>query len=59
MLVNEMNRLHHLDNKMQYTFVTKTLNSRKDLLHSGEIGTNPKNLEYVKEYYGYSNKKDV
>ena len=33
LLVNEMNRLHHLDNKLQY------------------------DLEYVKEYFGYSNEK--
>ena len=56
MLVNEMNRLHHLDNKMQYTFLLNTLRTRKRFA-PWERSSKSKNLEYVKEYYGYSNEK--
>jgi hypothetical protein len=56
MLVNEMNRLPHLDNKLQYTFLLNSLRTRKRFA-PWERSSKSKNLEYVKEYYGYSNEK--
>ena len=54
--VNEMNRLHFLDNRLQYDFLLNSLRKRKRFakwLHASKI----KDIEYVKEYYGYSNEK--
>ena len=54
--VNEMNRLHFLDNRLQYDFLLNSLRKRKRFakwLRASKI----KDIEYVKEYYGYSNEK--
>ena len=54
--VNEMNRLHHLDKKLQNDFLINSLRKRKRFakwLRASKI----KDIEYVKEYYGYSNEK--
>ena len=56
MLVNEMNRLHHLDNKLQYDFLLNSLRSMKRYAPWMKANKS-KNLEYVKEYFGYSNEK--
>ena len=56
MLVNEMNMRHHLDNKLQYDFLLNTIRSKKRYapwVKADKL----KDLEYVKEYYGYSNQK--
>ena len=56
MLVNEINQLHHLDKKLQFDFLINSLRPRKRYtpwLKAKKL----KNLEYVKEYYGYSNEK--
>jgi len=56
MLVNEMNMRHHLDNKLQYDFLLNTIRSKKRFapwVKADKL----KDLEYVKEYYGYSNQK--
>ena len=55
-IANEMNRYHHLDNKLKYSFLINIIRKRKrfskwikpDL--DSDIGV-------VKEYYGYSNEK--
>ena len=55
-LVNEMNIHHHLDSKLQFDFLLNSLRSRERYtpwLKAKKI----KNIEYVKEYYGYSNEK--
>ena len=55
-LTNEMNIKHHLDNKLQFDFLLNSLRPRKRFnpwLKASKL----KNLEYVKEYYGYSNEK--
>ena len=55
-LANEMNRQHHLDNKLQFDFLLNSLRPRKRFnpwLKASKL----KDLEYVKEYYGYSNEK--
>ena len=54
--VNEMNRMHYLDKRLQFQFFLNSIGSKKRFskwLRSSKI----KNLEYVKEYYGYSNEK--
>ena len=56
LLVNEMNRLHHLDNKLQYDFLLNSLRTRKRFA-PWIRSSKSKNLEYVKEYYGYNNEK--
>tara|TARA_R100001510_G_C7581034_1_gene153993 strand:- start:330 stop:722 length:393 start_codon:yes stop_codon:yes gene_type:complete len=55
-LTNEMNIKHHLDNKLQFDFLLNSLRPRKRFnpwLKANKL----KDLEYVKEYYGYSNEK--
>ena len=55
-LVNEMNIHNHLDSKLQFDFLLNSLRSRERYtpwLKAKKI----KNIEYVKEYYGYSNEK--
>jgi len=54
--VNEMNRLPHLDKCLQFQFFLNSIRPKKRFskwLRSSKI----KNLEYVKEYYGYNNEK--
>lgn len=56
MLVNEINMRHHLDKKLQFDFLLNSIRKRKRFepyVRSGKI----KDIEYVKEYYGYSNEK--
>ena len=56
MLVNEINQLHHLDKRLQFDFLINSLRPRKRYapwLKAKKL----KNLEYVKEFYGYNNEK--
>ena len=56
MLVNEINQLHHLDKKLQYDFLLNSLRTRKRFapwLKTSKI----KNLETIKEYFGYSDQR--
>lgn len=56
MLVNEINQFHHLDKKLQFDFLINSLRPRKRFtpwMKAKKLD----NLEYVKEYYGYSNDK--
>ena len=56
MLVNEINQLHHLDKKLQFDFLINSLRPRKRYapwMKAKKL----KNLEYVKEFYGYNNQK--
>ena len=55
-LVNEINQLPHLDKKLQFDFLINSLRPRKRYspwMKAKKLD----NLEYVKEYYGYSNDK--
>ena len=56
MLVNEINQRHHLDKKLQFDFLLNSLRTRKRFTPWLKASKS-KNLEYVKEYYGYSNEK--
>ena len=55
-LVNEMNINPHLDKKLQFDFLLNTLRTRKRYTPWLKA-SKQKNLEYVKEYYGYNNEK--
>jgi hypothetical protein len=56
MLVNEVNRNHFLDKDMQYSFLLNSIRSKKrfsPFLRASKL----KDIDLVKEYYGYSNEK--
>ena len=56
MFVNEVNRNHFLDKDMQYSFLLNSIRSKKrfsPFLRASKL----KDIECVKEYYGYSNDK--
>tara|TARA_Y100001937_G_scaffold46716_1_gene65571 strand:- start:7246 stop:7626 length:381 start_codon:yes stop_codon:yes gene_type:complete len=53
---NEMNRNHHIDNRLQFDFFINIIRKKKRFtkwIKPQEIS----NLELIKEYYGYSNQK--
>jgi len=55
-LCNEMNRNHFLDRDMQFQFLLNSIRQKKrftPFLRASKI----KDIECVKEYYGYSNEK--
>ena len=53
---NVVNRHHHLDNKLQYDFLLNSV--RKQNRYAPWMkASKSKNLEYVKEYFGYNNEK--
>ena len=55
-LTNEMNRNHFLDRDMQFQFLLNSIRQRKrftPFLRASKI----KDIECIKEYYGYSNEK--
>ena len=56
MFVNEMNRNHFVDKDMQFQFLLNSIRSKKrfsPFLRANKL----KDIECVKEYYGYSNDK--
>ena len=56
MYANEMNRLHHASKHMQFSFFLNSIKSRKRFskwLKSSKM----RNLDVVKQYFGYSNKR--
>jgi hypothetical protein len=56
MYANEMNRLHHVSKHMQFSFFLNSIKSRKRFskwLKSSKM----KDLDVVKQHFGYSNKK--
>lgn len=56
LLANEMNRYHHLDNKLQYDFCINTIRKKKRFSKWFKPDE-AQAIEVVKEYYGYSNEK--
>ena len=55
-LVNEINRLHHLDKRLQFDYLLNSIRPRKRFTPWVKA-KKLKNLEYVKEFYGYNNEK--
>ena len=56
LIVNEMNINPHLDKKLQFDFLLNSIRTRKRFTPWMKA-SKQKNLEYVKEYYGYNNEK--
>ena len=56
LLANEMNRYHHLDNRLAYDFLINIIRKRKRFSKWMKPDT-AGDVEVVKEYYGYSNEK--
>ena len=56
MLVNEINQRHHLDKKLQFDFLLNSIRPRKRFTKWAKA-KKITDIEYVKEYYGYSNEK--
>ena len=54
---NEMNGYHCLDKKVQFHFYINSIRKRKRFGGKWLSQTKLKDIEYVKEYYGYSNEK--
>ena len=55
-LANEMNRYHHLDNRLQYQFLINMVRKRKRVSKWAKPKTH-NDVDLMKEYYGYSNEK--
>jgi hypothetical protein len=56
LFANEMNKYHFLDKDMQYNFYLNILRKRKRFspwIRKDKVS----DLEFVKQYYGYSNEK--
>jgi hypothetical protein len=53
---NEMNRYHHLDKRLQFSFLINIIRKRKRFSKwiKPELDSD---VDVVKEYYGYSNEK--
>ena len=56
LLVNELNQMHHLDNKLQYHFLINIIRKRKRFSKWIKPDLDS-DTEVVKQYYGYSNEK--
>jgi len=57
MMANEMNIRHGLDKKLQFHFLINSIRKRKRFGGKWVSASRSKNLELIKEYYGYSNAK--
>ena len=57
MMANEMNIRHSLTKRLQFHFLLNSIRKRKRFGGKWTTTAKSKNLEYVKEYYGYSNEK--
>ena len=56
LLANEMNIHHHIDNRLQFDFLINIVRSKRRFAKWSKP-IELKDLEVVKEYYGYSNDK--
>ena len=57
LMANEMNRRHGLDKKLQFHFLINSIRKRKRFGGKWVSTSRSKNLDLIKEYYGYSNAK--
>lgn len=55
LISNEMNRLHHLDAKLQYDFLINIVRKKKRFSKWDKPQST--DIECIKEYYGYSDSK--
>jgi len=56
-MANEMNFHHSLTKRLQFHFLLNSIRKRKRFGGKWTTTAKSKSLEYVKEYYGYSNEK--
>ena len=54
---NQMNLNHGLPQKLQYQYLLQSVRPIKRKFEKWQKATNIKDIEYVKEYFGYSNEK--
>jgi len=57
MMANEVNMRHGLSKRLQFHFLLNSIRKRKRFGGKWTSTAKSKNLEYVKEYYGYGNAK--
>ena len=57
MYANEMNRNNHLDKDCQFYFLLNTITKKKRWSKWAKKDPVSKNLEFVKEYFGYSDER--
>ena len=57
MQANEMNGYHFLPKKLQFDFFINSVRKKKRFGGKWLSSSKMKNLDYIKEYYGYSNEK--
>lgn len=57
MQANEMNGYHFLPKKLQFDFFINSVRKKKRFGGKWLSSSKLKNLDYIKEYYGYSNEK--
>ena len=55
-LANEMNKNHHLDGRLQYSFLINIVRKRKRFSKWNKPQKH-NDIDVVKQYYGYSNEK--
>ena len=53
---NEMNKFHHLDQRLQYHFLINTIRKR-NRFSKWNKSIESENINAIKQYYGYSNEK--
>jgi hypothetical protein len=53
---NEMNKFHHLDNRLQYQFLINTIRKR-NRFSKWNKSVESENINAIKRYYNYSNEK--
>jgi len=56
LMANEMNRYHHLDNRLQFDFLLNIVRKKKRFSKWMKPET-VSDVEVVKDYYGYTNEK--
>jgi hypothetical protein len=54
---NQMNMNHHLDEKLQYQYLLNTIRPMKRKFQPWQKASAIKDIDFVKEYFGYSNEK--
>jgi len=53
---NEMNKFHHLDNRLQYQFLINTIRKR-NRFSKWNKSIESENINAIKKYFNYSNEK--
>lgn len=54
---NQINMNHHLDEKLQYQYLLNTIRPMKRKFQPWQKTSAIKDIDFIKEYFGYSNDK--